>query len=387
MIVLLVACTRRPIAPQPNVTRATNRAPIIGVTGPPELLPSSEPMALPSWPLASFLASEARTRSSKYHVPLQHPPDQLSVNPRGGLVSLGMTRVAWVIDGEPVTGFRLWVDSDRDGDLRDERAHSLQQVGYEWHVVVSAVGTTAAGPQTPIAFRVRLSERGVTADYQTIRTGHVRIDGVDIRFGVTGVWGYYGLAANHIVFDRDGNNLLGTRTDSTEATAIWQRVVELRGHTYRIDVPIDGSRLTLTPTDDHVIATPKIGGPMPPLTTRSLDSRTVSLARDDRKYVLLDFWSVTCAPCVRALPRIAELAATRDVEVIGVTFGEPDVELDRFVREHGITWTIVVEDIGHGLLHSTFRPSAMPMYILANRDGVIVYVGPDLEQVERQIEH
>lgn len=64
-----------------------------------------------------------------------------------------------------------------------------------------------------------------------------------------------------------------------------------------------------------------LGLPAPDFTTTDLEGRAFKLADLKGKVVLLDFWATWCAPCVKGLPAMQQLAdrfADRGVSVVGV---------------------------------------------------------------------
>jgi len=62
------------------------------------------------------------------------------------------------------------------------------------------------------------------------------------------------------------------------------------------------------------------------------------------KWVIVNYWSPQCGPCVSELPALKQIASRfRDkVVVLGMDAGEtPDPEMRRFIRQKGINYTVV----------------------------------------------
>jgi len=91
------------------------------------------------------------------------------------------------------------------------------------------------------------------------------------------------------------------------------------------------------------------------------------------KYILLDFWSEGCGPCLRAAPeldRVAELHAGRLVAV-SVSLDEKEERWRRFVAgqdSKGLQWR---DPRGTAGLYARYRGTALPWFVLIAPDGRI----------------
>ncbi|PID49420.1 MAG: alkyl hydroperoxide reductase [Proteobacteria bacterium] len=62
------------------------------------------------------------------------------------------------------------------------------------------------------------------------------------------------------------------------------------------------------------------------------------------KWVVVNYWSTRCTPCISELPTLKYIAHRfrNKVVVLGMDAGEtPDREMRTFVRRHGINYTVV----------------------------------------------
>ncbi|MDA1230536.1 MAG: redoxin domain-containing protein [Planctomycetota bacterium] len=96
------------------------------------------------------------------------------------------------------------------------------------------------------------------------------------------------------------------------------------------------------------------------------------------KFVMLDFWFIGCGPCHRDLPAVkatydAFKAQGFTVVSIHDKSQSPEV-VDRFVREHDMTFPVVVDNSDGTLLdqYSRLGISSFPSYILLDPDGRIL---------------
>src|SRR4051794_3910239 len=108
----------------------------------------------------------------------------------------------------------------------------------------------------------------------------------------------------------------------------------------------------------------------PPLNMRQLRGRVV----------LVDFWDYTCVNCIRTLPYIQawhERYKDLGLTVIGVhtpefTFAQYESNVDRAVREFGLTYPIVIDSDYE--LFKLFANRAWPSKYLIDKDGYVRYM-------------
>lgn len=89
------------------------------------------------------------------------------------------------------------------------------------------------------------------------------------------------------------------------------------------------------------------------------------------KYILLDFWSISCGPCRMAEPELKEIfdAYGDKVAVVGINTDEVDVW-----KKHGgkIAWHNLNDGKGAAGIAAKYGITAMPTYILVDPQGVII---------------
>ena len=109
-----------------------------------------------------------------------------------------------------------------------------------------------------------------------------------------------------------------------------------------------------------------------------LNSPARSLKDLKGKFVLLDFWFIGCGPCHRDLPSVKvtyEAFRDRGFTVVSVhdKSQSPDA-VEKFAKEHGMTFPIVVDNSNGTLLdqYSTLGVYGFPSYILLGPDGKIL---------------
>jgi peroxiredoxin len=96
--------------------------------------------------------------------------------------------------------------------------------------------------------------------------------------------------------------------------------------------------------------------------------------RDFRgRVVLLNLWATWCAPCREEMPALQTLArelGPRGLTVVGVNFKESAREVEPFVKEHGLTFPMLLD--AEGRVSERYQVFALPVTFLVDRRGMLV---------------
>ncbi len=140
---------------------------------------------------------------------------------------------------------------------------------------------------------------------------------------------------------------------------------------------------------------PTPGAPLPAFNVeRWVNSKPLTPDALRRKVVLVDFWEYTCVNCIRTLPFVRawhrEYAAA-GLAVVGVhapefEFGKRAENIDRGIREHGLTYPIAIDN--DFATWEAFHNQAWPAKYLFDAQGKLVksWLGEGhYEEVEAEI--
>jgi cytochrome c biogenesis protein CcmG/thiol:disulfide interchange protein DsbE len=115
------------------------------------------------------------------------------------------------------------------------------------------------------------------------------------------------------------------------------------------------------------------GAPAVSFNVRRLDGTTDSLARHRGSVVLMNFWATWCPPCKEEMPALERLAREergRGVVVLGIDQGESAEVARSFVRAHGITFPILLDEDQQ--YASSYVSIGLPTTVIVGRDGRVV---------------
>lgn len=152
----------------------------------------------------------------------------------------------------------------------------------------------------------------------------------------------------------------------------------------------DGTGVTFeksAPPKPKVAGPPRVNQEAPAFTGPGLDGKQVKFPEDYRgKLVLLDFWAMWCAPCVRELPHVTEVYKKyhdKGLEVLGISFDGPGQaeRLKRFVEQRNMPWQQIYDGkkFTSSPVGKLYMIRGIPsMFLIDGDTGKILASGPAL---------
>ncbi|HUS36516.1 MAG TPA: TlpA disulfide reductase family protein, partial [Verrucomicrobiae bacterium] len=130
----------------------------------------------------------------------------------------------------------------------------------------------------------------------------------------------------------------------------------------------------------------QVGTVAPDFTTRDLKGELLSLAGLRGKYVLLNFWSTTCAPCIGEIPDLQKTyeAFKHDdrVVMIGLALDPSEREVKALVKKYKMPWRqVILRDEFDDPIARAYKVSGIPSTLIIGPDGKLAGYGLDLANV------
>jgi len=120
---------------------------------------------------------------------------------------------------------------------------------------------------------------------------------------------------------------------------------------------------------------PKIGDKAIDLKLYDLNGKSVKLSDFSGKYILLDFWSLACYPCIMAAPELREINEVYkdNLTIVGISMDVNPNLWTQATKRDSITWNNLSDGKGsYSGASSLYGISGMPTYILISPADTIV---------------
>lgn len=122
--------------------------------------------------------------------------------------------------------------------------------------------------------------------------------------------------------------------------------------------------------EGHTVA--NIGDPASEFELTDLNGRLVNLKNYKGKKVILNFWATWCPPCVKEMPLLQEAynkEKNKGVEFIGINYNESYERINKFISDHRITFTILIDNdlkisMDYGVI-------GLPLTFFIDQNGII----------------
>jgi len=338
--------------------------------------------------------------------------------PRYGVITLGdakENKIAVVLDA-PTVGkgaVRLFVDNNGNGDLTDELALTMIQIGGS--TTKRAVTDSGDERYTALALasaRYNVVGRGgivpsgliftfwggdLTVNREYNRTGTLKIGEKAYKFAITdqGVSGTFNdfkhgeddPAKVTILVDKNGDGVFNMKKEAFDAVKPFRvgasvfEVASIDSRGTKVTLRRSGKAASTVTAKDL-----RVGGETIAFETDRFDGKTVMFPDDYKgKIVLLDFWAVWCPPCRDEVPNIVrtyEQFHKEGFEILGVSLDRKgdDAKLKDFMQEFGMTWAQIF-DGGYwkAEIAQLYGVNSIPHAVLVDgTTGTILAMGDDL---------
>lgn len=120
---------------------------------------------------------------------------------------------------------------------------------------------------------------------------------------------------------------------------------------------------------------PKVGDKAMDLKLHDINGNSFSLSDFSGKYILLDFWSLACYPCIMAAPELREISEVYkdNLTIVGISMDVSSKLWAEGTKRDSITWKNLSDGKGSFAgASSLYGISGMPTYILISPGDTIV---------------
>lgn len=122
-----------------------------------------------------------------------------------------------------------------------------------------------------------------------------------------------------------------------------------------------------------------------------LEGNVRHLSEFKEKYILLDFWSQGCGPCLQSFPEIKEVAESykEDLVIVSINSDPKDRWLD-FIERKGLTgnqWNELAKEATG--LAAVYQVTAIPHYVMISPEGVVLdmWKGYGPGSIKEKVQH
>ena len=119
-------------------------------------------------------------------------------------------------------------------------------------------------------------------------------------------------------------------------------------------------------------APPLVGSPAPLFELKTLDNQTVKLTDYKGQFIVLNFWATWCAPCIKEMPELQNAYRSlkdNNVKVIGVNFAESKTKVDHFIKDHGLNFPVLLDNLGN--VAQDYEVLNLPITYFITPDGFV----------------
>lgn len=151
---------------------------------------------------------------------------------------------------------------------------------------------------------------------------------------------------------------------------------------YWIALPVVVAALLLTlvmATRDSALergaSSPLLGGLAPSVTGETTDEETFDLDDWRGRWVLVNFFSTTCVPCIIEHPELVEFAQRHsgagDARIVSIVFDDSERNVREFFAKNGGDWPVLAQ--GAGAAAVSFGVTGVPESYLVAPSGIVVW--------------
>ncbi len=134
----------------------------------------------------------------------------------------------------------------------------------------------------------------------------------------------------------------------------------------------------------------EVGKQAPNFSSLDLDSNVVILSNFKGRYVLLEFWSSWCGPCISEIPFLVKAYdeyKNKGFEIIGVSLDTNRDTWQKTIKEKNLSWTQISDLKGpQNEIAMLYCVNGIPRSFLINPEGIIIEINLRDSQLTNKLE-
>lgn len=127
------------------------------------------------------------------------------------------------------------------------------------------------------------------------------------------------------------------------------------------------------PASERAVNSTALGRVAPLIEGEDLDGEWFDIDQHRGQWVVVNFFSTTCVPCIVEHPELVEFSQSHaevgDAVVVSVAFDDSAANVRDFFAEHGGSWPVIVGDTGS--IAVDYGVTAVPESYLVAPSGVV----------------
>lgn len=300
--------------------------------------------------------------------------------PKYGILKYAGNSWAFILD-EREDGHKLFVDTNRDGDLTNDRETTWKTKQVGEFRQFSGTASIALDEQRNGAIGLymfdpkddrRASLKGRLFFYADFGAEYTfELDGKEFSVFEAG----FPTTQSSYAIDRDGNGQISAKLERARI----DKPFNFTGTTYVFK--LEDGKLLLEKAEEELEQAPlppdlSVGKPALEFTATTLSGKEVNFPKDFAgSIVMLDCWATWCGPCIREIPNMKEAYAKwheEGFEILGVSFDSKgkDEAVKEFLETQELPWPQIFEGKGWnnavGRMHDV---SGIPFVLLVDGDS------------------
>ena len=131
-----------------------------------------------------------------------------------------------------------------------------------------------------------------------------------------------------------------------------------------------GYRITANLFPPHLVG---VGDDFADADLIDIDGNTKHISDYLDKYLLLDFWSIGCGPCIAALPEMKEISETYIEKLIIISISlDTEAKWKYAMSMHDMPWVTIRDPKSYGGLAANYGVTGIPNYVMISPEGKVV---------------